>query len=344
MEQTPRSSGRPSLLLAFAVVILTGLLFTPLPPAFRTPLGASLLNALHYPVFALFAYAGRILLREFTRLNDRAANALALALVLLGAAGVEIVQPLFGRSGSLEDALIGGAGAGMAALMPLLLQRGRKLLVWLWCLLVVTGALVVTRPAWNELLAVRYRDAQFPYLGRFERDAELSYWIAAGYLSRRPRLVSRSADHVTEGGHSLHVRCTQGKWPGVFMTIGGQDWRGHDALGFDLYNPGRTFELGIRIDDDHPDSEFWGYRYDGLFQPTNGWNHFTIPLTDIERGGWRRRMNLAAIRRMILLVDWKQKPCEWYLDNVRLLKAPAAPAEQKRSAPSSTNAPPPAAE
>ena len=333
---------RQLFLVAAASAVLAGLLFIPLPPSLRTPLGASLLNSLHYPVFGLFAFAGRVLLLHITGLNTRPANLIALATVVLAAFGVEVIQPMFGRGGSLEDALIGTAGAVMAALIPFLFRTRPRVILWL--ALVIVGSLVVSRPAWHELLAVRHRDAEFPNLGRFETDAELSYWIAAGYLSRRPYLVSRSTNHVTEGKHSLHVSCTKGKWPGVFMTIGGQDWRGYDALEFDLHNPGKTFELGVRLDDDHPDSEFWGYRYDGLFHPTNGWNRITIPMRDIESGGWRRRMNLAAIQRMILFVDWKQKPCEWHLDNVRLIKAPAAPATPRTPDPSPTNSPPPAAE
>jgi len=327
---------------ALVAMVLAGLLFVPLPPALRTPLGASLLNSLHYPVFGFLAFAGRLLLVRFGKLRDGTANTVALVVVLFTAFGVEVIQPAFGRGGSLEDALIGAAGAVMAALIPFSFRS--RALISLWLVLVLGGGALVSRPAWKELLAIRHRDAAFPLLGTFEADAELSYWIAAGYLSRRPYLVSRSTNHVTEGRHSLHVSCTKGKWPGVFMTIGGQDWRAHDALELDLFNPGKPFELGIRLDDDHPDSEFWGYRYDGLFEPTNGWNHIRIPMRDIENGGWRRKMNLASIQRMILFVDWKQKPCEWYLDNVRLVKAAAAPATPQRPAPTPTNSPPPVGE
>ena len=316
--EAARVNRRLLIAITLASVMLGGLLFVPLPAALRSPFGASCLNALHYPVFGIFTVAGRLMLLAFTRLTPNRANALALAAVIVAAFAVEIVQPRFGRGGSLEDALIGSAGAIVAALIPVLTRTRRRSVLWL--LLLILGAAVVTRPAWRELLAIQHRDAVFPNLGRFESEAELSYWIPAGYLDHRPELVSRSTNHVSEGGNSLRVNCTRGKWPGVFMTLGGQDWRGYDALAFDLYNPGKTFELGLRLDDDHRDSEFWGYRYDGLFQPTNGWNHFEIPMKTIEAGGWRRGMNLAAIHRMILFVDWKQKPCEWYLDNVRLIK------------------------
>jgi len=317
-----RKAGRLNWRVALPLLLgagLGGLLFMPLPRVFQTPLGQSLLNATHLPVFAVFVWAGRMLLEAAWKWPPARANAAAFAMIVLGAFAVELVQPKFGRSGSLEDALIGVGGAALMFVSPWCLGRGRGRAI-AWCAAVLIGCVIVLYPALRELNAIRFRSAQFPVLGDFEREEELSYWIPAGFLEPMPELVSRSTDHAKTGQHSLKVRCVRGKWPGVFMTVGGQDWSGYDALALDLFNPGRQFELGLRLDDDHPDSEFWGYRYDGLFYPTNGWNHIEIPMATIEKGGWRRGMNTRDIRRMIIFVDWKQKPCEWYLDNVRLIR------------------------
>lgn len=278
------------------------------------------MNAAHLPVFAVFVWVGRALLQMAFKFPAARANIVSFLLVVLAAFGVEVIQPRFGRSGSLEDAIIGLIGATLMFVTPWCHLRVRRIA---WVIVVVIGSLGVSYPAWRELLAIQHRDRQFPVLGDFERDDTLSYWIPAGYLEPKPKLVSRSDAHAKTGTHSLHVRCIRGKWPGVFMTIGGQDWSGYEALSLDLYNPGNQFELGIRVDDDHPDSEFWGFRYDGLFHPTNGWNHIEIPIQTIAQGGRRRGMNITDLRRMILFVDWKQKPCEWYLDNVRLV--PSSP-------------------
>lgn len=300
---------------------LFALLFTPLPRVLQTPLGQSLLNATHLPVFAAFVLIGRILFASLLKQTPMRANLTSFGLVAFGAVAVELVQPKFGRSGSWEDAVIGTIGAVLMLITPWFFgvdrSTGRKAI---WFFAAAMASIAVTFPALRELKAIQHREKQFPILGDFERDDTLSYWIPAGYLEPISELVARSDEHAQTGDHSLHVQCIRGKWPGVFMTIGGQDWSDYGALEMDIYNPGNQFELGVRLDDDHPDSEFWGFRYDGLFHPTNGWNHISIPMQTIAKGGWRRGMNITDIRRMILFVDWKQKPCEWYLDNVRLVK------------------------
>ena len=321
-QPTPKTRINLSLALPFAGGVgLFALLFAPLPRVFQTPLGQSLLNATHLPVFAAFVLIGRILLSSTLKQSPQRANFTSFGLVTFGAVAVELVQPKFGRSGSLEDAVIGVVGATLMLITPWFFgadrSTGRRAI---WFFLAVVASIAVTFPALRELKAIQYRDKQFPILGDFERDDVLSYWIPAGYLEPISELVSRSDEHSQTGDHSLHVKCVRGKWPGVFMTIGGQDWSDYKALEMDIYNPGKQFEVGIRLDDDHPDSEFWGFRYDGLFYPTNGWNHISIPMKTIATGGRRRGMNITDIRRMILFVDWKQKPCEWFLDNVRLIE------------------------
>jgi hypothetical protein len=311
----------PLVLPIIGGAFLGGLLFIPLPRLFQTPLGQSLLNATHLPVFAVFVWVGRLLLRVLLNHSRKKANLVAFLLIVTGAFAVEAVQPKFGRSGSLEDALIGLSGATLMFVTPWFVGAGlgRRRAV-LWGGAVFVSCVIVLFPALRELNAIRYRAEQFPMLGDFERDDVLSYWIPSGYLEPKPELVARSQEHAKTGNHSLKVSCVKGKWPGVFMTIGGQDWSGYRSMALDLYNPGEQFELGLRLDDDHPDSEFLGFRYDGLFYPTNGWNHIEISMKTIAKGGHRRGMNIADIRRMILFVDWRQKPCEWYLDNVRLVE------------------------
>lgn len=321
IEQKPARINWRLLLPVLFGAGLAGLLFMPLPRVFQTPLGQSLLNATHLPVFAVFVWVGRLFLGAAFKWSTMRSNLVSFLLIAVGAFAVEVVQPKFGRSGSLEDALIGVGGALLMFVSPWFVEGGRSRgRAIAWGAMVLGGSLIVLYPALRELNAIQYRAKQFPILGDFERDEVLSYWIPAGFLEPIPELVSRSKEHAKTGSHSLQVRCVRGKWPGVFMTIGGQDWSDHDALVLDLYNPGEEFELGLRLDDDHPDSEFWGYRYDGLFRPTNGWNHIEIPMMQIAKGGWRRGMNITDIRRMIIFVDWRQKPCEWYLDNVRLIK------------------------
>lgn len=333
MEETPKQPqtadpdpdlrpGRTWLAPFIAVLAFLGfgvLLFLPLPRVFQTPLGQSFLNATHLPVFAVFAWAGAVLWRRFGHWKCEHAALIATGLVILGALAVEVVQPVFGRSGSWEDAGIGMLGTMVFLLGTRWLRPGSgRAGFWKWAAFTVAAVLLVCRPILREFGAIGQRNAAFPVLGDFEHAAELSYWIPAGYLEPRPELVHRVAEPVRHGRHSLRVDASVGKWPGVFLNTGGQDWSNHRELALELHNPGEPFKLGIRLDDEHPDSEFWGYRYDGVFTLTNRWNPIRIPVRTIAKGGWRRGMNVTDIRRMILFVDPETKPRVFHVDHVRL--------------------------
>jgi hypothetical protein len=322
LDQVTKSSQFPIVVALLAFAGFGVLLFLPLPRYFATPLGQSFLNATHLPVFAVFAWAGAVLWRRFApwkSLSAGSANWISAGIITLAALAVEVIQPVFGRSASVEDAAIGILGIGLFLVGTRCFGGGRprwKIAVWGICALACV--LIVTQPILREITAMGYRSSQFPVLGDFERDQELSYWIPAGYLEPRPKLVSRSTENVSSGSASLRIDASVGKWPGVFLNTGSQDWSNHEALTLDFHNPGTPFQVGIRLDDDHADSEVWGYRYDGLFTLSNGWNHISIPTIDIARGGWRRGMNITDIRRMIIFIDAETKPRVFHLDNVRL--------------------------
>ena len=147
---------------------LFGLLVAPLPRVFQTPLGQSMLNATHLPVFACFVWIGRSLFEALFRMPSLRANLTSFGLVAFGAVALELVQPKFGRPGSLEDAVIGLVGAVLAQVTPWFFERGNpRGKQALWLAAVVVASVAVLYPALQELKAIQYRKQQFPLLGDF---------------------------------------------------------------------------------------------------------------------------------------------------------------------------------
>jgi len=75
--------------------------------------------------------------------------------------------------------------------------------------------------------------------------------------------------------------------------------------------------LGLRIDDDGEVSDYHS-RYNTSLKLETGWNGFDIPIHEIASQPRNRRLNTGAIRRMMLYVDQRDSPREFYLDNVVL--------------------------
>jgi hypothetical protein len=145
------------------------LLFVPLPRSFEGGWRSTLQNLGHVPLFALLTVALWPVCRR------RWYPPALLALVL--AALVEVVQPFVGRSGELEDFLLGAAGIGAAACALRALEgprtRPRLALHGLAALALVAAPLLEAGPV---LLDAAEGFLDFPTLADFEAPRRLGRW------------------------------------------------------------------------------------------------------------------------------------------------------------------------
>lgn len=271
--------------------------------------------AAHFPTFAVIALAMQGLL--FRRMRAATAWSGTAVLSLIVIVGVEFIQPRFGRSASVTDALVGLAGALGAVLW--LATRGRyRPPQTRWFLL--GGATVFSLllfPAFAEIAAIRSRDLRFPVLGDFESAGELHVWESRGGLPRDKSELSRSTTPVSQGRQSLCVRTQDGKGHGVQFNTGRGNWNYYQRLSFDLFNPGEPFALQLRILDEYSTGKP-SSRFEAAVALSPGWNKVSFPISDIALAPKGRRLVLSNVKRLELVTNSEIPGRVFYLDNVRL--------------------------
>lgn len=157
----------------------------------------------------------------------------------------------------------------------------------------------------------------------FEPDAEL-------VESNRHYFTSFS-DQATQGARSGLMQ------PGTYYnarftdpTMG--DWSGYDYLAVDVFNPQPGLERFALAINDKPGSGYWD-QLNHLTALMPGWNHLRFHVNRYvgERGSVRvkRYLDLTNIKRFWISVAPENPDGltnQFYVDNIRLLKAPVPPA------------------
>ena len=105
------------------------------------------------------------------------------------------------------------------------------------------------------------------------------------------------------------------------VDIPREDWRGYQWLAFEIFNPGQDLlQLIIRINDKAHDQE--GHQYSDRFnrdlKVNPGWNHFEIPLAEIESAPSTRKMDLGNMLGLELFATNLEKPRVIFFEDFRL--------------------------
>ena len=301
------------LTLGAFVLLVTWPFHFPVDPAFWS----HAMDACHLPLFLGLTLVFHSYLRCWNRrawLQKLAAGASAALLAI----ATEWLQPLVGRDDSIQDLINGFLGIviavfGLTVFKPNSSNPARVA----WAMLTIGASLYVGWPAGQEWRGIQVRNANFPILGDFESAAELRVWYPQGGTTNRPTQISISSTLASRGHHSLQVQLGATDWPGVNFNAGEMDWSGYRTLAFDIHNSGATFDLILRVDDDG-DCSRQDLRCLRGFPVTNGWNRLVVPVAELERAPKKRRLNMRAIRRLVLFSDGQAVPPSFFLDNVRL--------------------------
>jgi len=299
-----------------AAAACAGAFLIPIHFAVNNEFWERLMDAAHIPAVAfLTLFAWRILPSRIV--ENRALLAFIICTAAAGLA--EWSQRFTGREPSWSDFTNSAAGAFLTFLGVTMWQR-RPVLPWRLLYIAYAAAIcaITVLPAWRELLAIGWRSNNFPTLGDFENKHELRLWCGDGRreapAGARIRIVTEYASH---GEHSLRIETRAHGNPGVRFLAADQEWREYRTLAFDIFNPGDSFTVSLRIDDDFPKPEREDRFYRALTIAT-GWNHIAIPLEEIASTPKNRRLNLAAIRRVVFFLEDPAEPHVFHLDHVRI--------------------------
>ena len=321
MNSAPATSKSPAI-LGTGILLLSIPLLVPLPFAPSTPFGMALLDALHFPLFAVLTALGYAFVRVATRRPPGPALTITVSLAVIAAILSELGQSLFDRTSSWRDFgfdLLGIATAATAIALVLRPGRPPGARAVAGSLALLTFSLTVASlPAWRAAKAQAEQAQAFPVLGSFEESWEMLFWHPQGNPDVGQVTVSRQRQpvaHSGQGGDALRIEADSASWAGVHLLIARPiSWSGHQALHFDLFNPAEDdFELGIRVDDRE------GRRFTGAARIKPGANRCRVPLAELAN----RERSLGdsaglAPTQLTFHLDPLPSTRTFYLDNVQL--------------------------
>ncbi|MDD3605319.1 MAG: hypothetical protein PHD86_09050, partial [Kiritimatiellae bacterium] len=110
------------------------------------------------------------------------------------------------------------------------------------------------------------------------------------------------------------------QYPGLFLESMPRDWRGAEALLFDIFWPEISArEICVRMDDQKGNPAY-ANRFQKSFVLQPGMNRIRLECEEFSRTSGGAMMDLSHVMRMGLFYLKAEKDDVFYLDNVRLLK------------------------
>ncbi len=132
-------------------------------------------------------------------------------------------------------------------------------------------------------------------------------------------LFSLTDKYAVHGKKSLRLELFPSSYPGFSPVLKHKDWRGYQALCFDVYNPTPDpFKLILRVDDKKEALEY-SDRYNKAFLIKPGPNTLKIPLDSLTTSGSSRPLALKTIYRFLVFMSHPDENHVLYLDYFRLI-------------------------
>jgi len=276
-----------------------------------------LLDLSHVPIFAL---ASGLLVRwvgPLARLNVGLQLAVVLLLAFVVGGGIELLQPLFRRNASFDDAIYDLAGAATGVLFC---SRRRRDFSWHWrrgLQVAILGVmLVASHRAVGWYLASSDAAARFPILADFETP------YAAGLWSQGER-----TDAIARNGlHALHIHFDGRGWSAVTLEPPREDWSAFRELRLSVFNPSTAPQpLSVMLADrsvpDRKGNQRPWFRQRVPLEP--GWNDIAVPLAEVAVGNGEGPVDIRLIGFLTLEIPQPEGTTDLYLDDIHLVPSAA---------------------
>lgn len=271
------------------------------------------MNVLHFPAGIVFVWA---VMRIFSvRLPPGFGLALAM---LIGAAffsGVELIQPYFHRSRSLEDFFNSMAGCLAGGLLVISYrQRG------IWLLVATVTLVLLLLQAWPLLGDVRNLQARlacWPQIEDFEDPASLAQWEPSDATqTERALQEERYRDAFPDNRYYFDMRGSAGKGISVAHIPLQTDWQAYQLLCFDARADRPENGVVLRIDDSA--SPAYQDRFTRRITLDLHWQHYCLPLEKLPTPSGKG-LDIKRISRLIFSRDAGQGVAQLALDSIALI-------------------------
>jgi VanZ family protein len=280
------------LALAITATILLG---TNLPGDNR--LAFSLQDSGHFLIFSVLTL---VVLRIYQKCRIRTQWLMMLLLLLFGVLA-EVLQSYVGRDPSWYDVLMDLLGIAAGGLLYIGFIR-RSFSPPLCTIAVLALAVMAFSQPIYWLLAYQVRSDQFPRL--LDPDSFFSRALIEGSQGGDLRHIDLPMQWASDADLAVdscvYVTLLKGRWPGVDMQEPAPDWRGYDSLELSIYSDqSKVLPLMLRINDQSHSTRF-DDRYNRRLQVHPGYNHFSLPMSEILQAPMARTMDLGAVSGVMI--------------------------------------------
>uniref|UniRef100_UPI0025BFDFCB hypothetical protein n=1 Tax=Aquisalimonas sp. TaxID=1872621 RepID=UPI0025BFDFCB len=292
-----------------AVIAMLPMFFMDLEP-WRRILVPELHAFAHLLFFALLAWlALRAPQLQHYGFAVRGVTVLLLAL-LLGTA-MELLQPLFGRQGTVRDVWQNVLGAATVVALSAPAGVKRRLLTALVAVILYLELHASAISLWDRGVA----RTQFPLLSDFSTAFEHRRWSRG----EPDNTIART------GERSLRVDLRPGRFSGTTLQRSLGDWTHFRALALSIYNDADdTLMTTVSIRDHAHLRRGGGYhdRFNRHIYLSPGWNDIWIPIADIRDAPADRVMTMNEIAALAVFASDLEEERRIYIDSVRLATDP----------------------
>jgi hypothetical protein len=306
------------------IAILAVVTFVDLPGDNR--LMGEMQNTAHTFVFGLLSLLALALIRHTPSLRNSGTLFHYLAagtLCLMAGIGIELIQAMIHRDADIWDVVRDGAGivaflgfyslgerssAGTQAFKLRLLIAGASLLI-------LVAAMI---PAARISYAYIERERAFPLLLDFTSSC-YHHFLSTHHA--QVTVVTAPREWVQAAGQSVaRVTLHPGRYPGIEVADLHPDWTGFAVLSMKLYSPqNMPFPLVIRIHDRQHNFAL-SDRFNRRLTIMPGENIVRIPLRAIQTAPRQRKMDMQAIKAIILFAPGLKQDTTFYVSDLRLTK------------------------
>ena len=333
---------------ALPILLIIGIgLLVPMPAGWlKHPLAVALTGLVHVLIFALvtlFVYRRGPLSGHLTYSF--------FAVLLLGMA-IEVIQPLVGRSASLDDVIFDAVGGLLAVAWIWRCRSGRRRPVIL-VVVVLATIVVMLRQLPAQLMAMGAVTRNFPVLADFTDERALALWRPTYGARIERRHPEDPAPGLASAGNSAHLLVTGGPsrlWPGAVFHYFPRDWSDYSVLAFRARAVGTATAAAVpvavvpvaaapvaeaiaeavaeadtsclltpfcvRLDDIAGErSNVW---FTQCFAASDGWQDFQIDLRSLQSNVGDRGLNLQKLLSVVIFFPQPSESTSLALDDLRL--------------------------